>query len=224
MIITSMVIPPPLRRVNTVQIAGRDGNMYETTDNYEDIDIKVSLTTINPRREYVEWHAWWSKVKQWLLSAHDRIKIGAYPGKYFKVKNIRLGDPERTWYISSSMEVTITCDPYIYLDDGDRERALTSGKLYADCSCNPVYKFAGETTLTLAVNGHSITVNIGQNIALDTELMTCYRVIGSANVIANADVEGDPLDKLRLMEGENTIAITSPGDVTASVIPHWRHL
>lgn len=224
MIITSMVIPSPKKRIETVQIAGRDGTMYKTTDNFEDIDIKVSFTAINESQDYTDWYRWWGEVKRWMLSGHDRIKIGAYPGQFFKVKNIQLGDPSRSWYIMATMDITITCDPYIYMDDGERERPLQSGSLFADCACNPVYKFAGETTLELVVNGNSVTVNIGQNIVLDTDLMTCYRVTGGARVIANADIEGAALDKLRLKAGDNTITITAQGSVAATIIPNWRQI
>lgn len=83
---------------------------------------------------------------------------------------------------------------------------------------HPIYKIAGEGTCSITVNGKVITVNVGQNMTIDTDRMLAYREDGT---LINTSITGEYED-MYLVEGENIIRASKGFKIT--VIPNWRCL
>ena len=63
-----------------------------------------------------------------------------------------------------------------------------------------------------------MTVNVGQNLVIDTDRQLAYRQDGT---LRNTDVSGD-YEKMHLIAGTNDIEITKGFDL--KIIPNWRCL
>lgn len=207
-------IPIPKKRINEIEIAGRDGILTETDGDYEPITIPVEFNF----REIPEiWNTTYRNIKKW-LSGNGILEFSDDRNFYYKVLYITFKNEKRKTRKIGVFIAEFTCDPYSYFKTGleimETERAAKNpGE-----ECHPIYKITGEGMCTLTVNGKSMTANVGQNLTIDTELILAYRKDGTLN---NTAVTGKYED-LYLKSGENTISI-SPG-FDLKIIPNWRCL
>lgn len=228
-VLDDTIVPPPEKRVKTYKVPGRDGELYQDTDSYNDISIKVTLgfKTDDTRA----WNKKYRDIKEWLRIKKNgsRLILGNDLEYFYKVKAVKLATPERVAFRYGEMIVAFIADPYQYLSDGENPVVIKSGdNFYTPFACNPTYKITGEGTISINVNDESgsvLTANIGGNITIDTDRLLCYRTTPSGIVYANADLTGtkDILD-LRFDEGENVVRMWNSSDKIVELIPNWRRL
>lgn len=210
-------IPAPERRVEYIQIAGRDSTLLSSDESYQDIDISIELGYVG---DADGWSERFRELKAWLLlSGGGELQFSDDLSYYRRVKNIVLGTNERTSRRIGRVTPVFTCEPYEYLVSG--KKALTEYKkiLNPYMTSKPIYLIEGNGTCSLTVNGQAVRATIGQNLTLHTEKMIAYRE--DSGEMNNTAVEGDYED-LYLKPGENSISITS--GYTLRVIPNWRRL
>lgn len=110
------------------------------------------------------------------------------------------------------------CDPYTYFENGTIAVAPEEAELNPYDTSKPTYIITGEKKGTLTVNGNEMTINVGQNLTIDTDRMIAYREDGT---LQNAAVTGN-YEELYLLLGKNTIEIST--GLNLKVIPNWRQL
>ena len=206
-------IPAPSRKYNVYDLKGRDGSGYETLDLFDDIEISVECNYIT---EPNNWHEQWRKVKSFFL--HDAYELSFSDDRdhFRKIKMIKLGTSERSFIETGTFEVSFVVAPYEYLFSGKKEIEGTSITNLYDKSL-PVYKIVGEGMCDFTVNGNMISVNVGQELIIDTDKKISYKKDLSFQLIDNID-----FDKFVLNTGVNTLSVSD--GFLLRIIPNWRSL
>lgn len=219
LIVENVEIPSPAKRMETVKVDGRDGDLYRDTGNYEDVAVKATFSFLSA--DASEWYDTFSLVRNWLFGKYfdDELMIGTIPGYYRRVKSVSMDTPERVLFKTGKFVFNFICDPWEYSVIGRYETDLGSA-YHLDFPCSPVYYFSGEGSLTITVNGNSVTLDVGGNVVVDTDRMLVFRKITSGNVMVSA--EGASLEDLRLIAGDNTLSWTS--GFTGTIRPNWRRI
>lgn len=210
-------IPAPQLRINETIIEGRDGSLITTDGCFDNIEIAIQLNYMSPKDD---WKSTFRKIKSWLLARNGerRLVLSDDTRYFYKVKNVIIGENERTSYRIGVLTPIFLCEPFEYLESGTDEYEIEDVKLNPYYMSKPIYKITGEGVCTLTVNGNEMTANVGQNLTIDTGLMIAYREDG---MLQNTAVKGD-YEGLYLNTGENQINID--GNVSLKIIPNWRCL
>lgn len=207
-------IPAPEIKVEEIEVPGRDGILIETDNCYNPITISVEFNFLtNPST----WQDIYRKAKKW-ITGNGKLEFSDDPDFFYKVLYCNITDTERTSKRLGNFTAEFVCDPYCYVKRGLSEYPVNEVLYNPFSTSHPIYKISGNGSCILTVNGKNMTANVGQNIAIDTDLMISYRIDGE---IINGSVTGNYED-LYLQEGENQISITD--GFTLSVIPNWREL
>lgn len=209
-------IPTPEANVEYITIPGRDGSLTIRDGTLRDIVISVQFTFKTKPDLFAET---FRKAKAWLMArGNGTLKFTDDADFFYRVRNVVIGENERTVKRIGEFTADFTCYGCQYLMDGQKEHTPDDVEYNPYFVSHPIYKIEGEGVCNLKVNGNIMKANVGQNLTIDTELMIAYREDGS---LANTDVSGD-YDELYLMEGENRIDITN--GFSLKVIPNWRCL
>lgn len=207
-------VPAPEPRVTETEIPGRDGALIETDGAYELIEIPIEFNFLRPPDQ---WMGVYHEAKKW-LSGSGWLKLGDYQSDLYKVLYIRIADTERASRRLGKFTAEFVCDPYAYIADGQKEKAISEVEYNPYATSHPIYKIKGSGTATLTVNGKIMKATVSGEITIDTDRMIAYNASG---VGQNTALSGDYED-LYLIEGDNTITVTS--GFTVTVIPNWREL
>lgn len=202
--------------INEVQIAGREDSLQEFTGRYEDTLISCVMEFTCAKIEEFEYKE--AKLRKWLKNTKKLI-FNDKEDRYFIVKSTKV-KTSRLYGLFGKVEVAFTCNPSIYLLDGDREIDLGTGiVLYNPYSMSkPIYIVSGNGKCDLLVNNQSVSVSMAERTIIDTERMLTYQSDGT---IRNTELSGD-YESLYLQEGENTI--TASSEFAVQIIPKWRIL
>lgn len=210
-------IPSPKRRYIEKEVQGRNGMLYEDLGTYEDIEINVEFNFIswNPNK----WNSNFRIIKKWINNIKDnKLKFSDDLGFFYLVNKTEITGSEREFKRLGKFEVVFTCEPFMYLNEGQEKMTLPNVLDNDFEECQPIYYISGEGLLNLTVNGITVKANIGQNLIINTKLGLCYRVDGNINNIA---LTGDYKD-LYIKEGSNTFDYTQGFNI--EIIPNWRCL
>lgn len=179
---------------------------------YRDIDITVSFNFISKNT----WDKDFRIIKQWLLSkVNNKLKFSDDLEVYYKVNIVTIETPERVMKKIGRFTVTFTCEPYVYIDENERELSTLLNNNYL--ISKPIYRIVGEGYLTLNINNKVIKANVGQELIIDTDKGLCYR----NGIVNNVALDGRYED-MYLLEGNNTFSWTSGFKIY--ILPNWRCL
>ena len=207
--------PSPKMEYEEVKVPG--GKTLYRKKGYKDIEIPISFNFISKKPS--EWGRDFRSIKKWLLRINDnKLKFSDDLEFYYKVNKVTIDTPERVLKRIGRFSVTFTCEPYDYLVEGLEEIELNNYLFNYYEHSQPIYKITGEGVLRLTVNGAEVTVNVGQNLTINTELGLCFREDGSINNVA---LKGR-YKALELKEGDNTFSFNEGFDI--KIIPNWRCL
>ena len=208
-------IPSPVEIVESYRVPGRDGELIAHTGTYEDIEIEISFGFRSPKDQWAER---FRQCRKWLLApGENRLQFSDDPDFFRLVKYIEMDEAERSLKKYGEFSVIFTCSPYQFAYEGELE--VPAADLYNNYDLSrPIFYIQGEGVCRIAVNGKEVSINVGQNATIDTDLMIAYR---NDKTIVNADTSGD-YDWLWLRPGLNTITATAGFLVTLK--PRWRSL
>ena len=202
--------PSPVMQYEEVKVPG--GKTLYREKGYGDIDIPVSFNFVSRNT----WDKDFRIMKSWLLSkVNNKLKFSDDLEVFYKVNKVTIDTPERVMRKIGRFTAIFTCEPYIYIDENERE---LESVLYNDyLITRPIYRIVGEGYLTLTINNKTIKANVGQELIIDTDKGLCYR----NGIVNNVALEGKYED-LYLQEGENTFSWTSGFKIY--ITPNWRCL
>lgn len=207
-------IPSSNLAYEEIEIEGRDGKLYRDKKFSDDIEINIDFNFKTHENLFNERLR---KIKKWLRSDGDRKLIMSDDREYFyKVKIINIGNVERTLKKIGKFNVTFICEPFQYLESGNRFIELPDVLYNKFDISRPIYIFEGNGRVEFMVNGNSVLVDVNNEVKIDTEKMLCFNAAGK---IENTYLSGDYED-LFLIEGENKFEI--PGDFKVYIMPNWR--
>ncbi len=215
-------LPSAKRRVNYIDIPGRDSSFRYDEGTYEDITITVecSIKDDNVPGKLDE-------IKAWLFSAGESDLIFSFQSdKKYKAQVVNAIDFKQVYNITSSFVIIFNCRPFKYAVNSSsiaitsgggitivNEGTLTSKPIITVyCTGDGSFKINNREVLLSSVNVPSII--------LDSELEEAYYIDGEILVNANNMITGEfPL----LDVGNNNITF-SGGVTKLEITPNWRWL
>ena len=208
-------IPSPEEIVEEYEIPGR-GTLATRTGTYRDIEIEVEFGFFVPPDL---WMKKFRECKRWLLRHGDgKLQFTDDPGVYWHVKQVQIDEAERELKKIGRFTATFICDPYQYLEEGDRKQPLPAAFYNPYEVARPIYTVSGNGNFTITVNGKSMEAYVTEQLVIDTERMLAYRNPGT---MQNTAVQGEYED-LFLQQGENVLEASS--GFTVQIQPRWRML
>lgn len=213
-ILDKLIVPYPKKKIDITPIPGGE-DLYSDTGGYEDIIIPISFEVIDPtqiKNKYRLIKRWLNSIKNNHLSLFDDLD------HFYKVKSVEVPNNFETMFgLYGVANINFICDPFTYFKSGETERDITS-TLYNDGDeCKPIYRILGEGLITLNVNSKPVTINVGQEITIDTDAELIFR---SGN-IENYRKTGKWED-LHLIPGQNTFSYSGGRVDKVTIQPNWR--
>lgn len=207
-------IPAPEEIVEENEIPGRNGVLVVRNRKYRPITIPVEFNFLNKPDS---WQDVYRIAKKWLKDS-GKLRFSDDADHFYKCYYPVITDVERTSRRLGNFTTEFRCDPFCYMDEGEKEIPLTAELFNPGFEASPIYRITGEGNCTLTVNGYEFTANVGQEIIIDTEKQIAYKNDGT---FLNTDVTGD-YERIWLSEGENSLSVSS--GFTVSITPRWREL
>ena len=210
-------IPSAEPVVTEFEVPARDGVLHRSEGTVNDVEMTVSFAFVVDRPD--NWMKVYRNALSWLYSDGDKkLYLSEDLDWFYKVVSVSVSDePERINWYGGRFEATFAIKGYGYMASG--ELPQTNYLNPFDIS-HPMYRLTGNSNVTLNVNGKTATVNIGQEVVIDTDLMIAYRP--SDGAVRNTSISGDYED-LWLKPGKNTVTLSgSTSGVTLYVYPRWR--
>ena len=204
--------PSPEMEYEEVKVPG--GKTLYREKGYKDIEISVSFNFLSKKTS--NWDKDYRKIKKWLLSkVNNKLKFSDDLEVYYKVNKVTIDTPERLIKKIGKLNVTFTCEPYVYIDEKEIELKTLLYNPYL--ISRPIYRIVGEGYLTLTINNKVIKANVGQELIIDTDKGLCYR----EGIINNVALDGKYKD-MYLVEGENIFSWTQGFKIY--ITNNWRLL
>lgn len=181
----------------------------------KDIEIPIHFNFVSKDKD--SWEQTFRKIRKWLtLKQNKKLKFSDDLEYFYNVKKINIDTPERVLKRIGRFTVIFTCEPFLYLEEGQNLIELPGYLYNLNEESKPIYFITGNGFLDLKVNNKIIKVNVGGNLTIDTKLGLCFRKDGTINNIALNGFYSD----LYLREGENTFEYNSSFKIM--VLPNWR--
>lgn len=202
--------PSPVMKYEELKIPG--GKTLYREKGYNDIEIPISFNFMSK----YSWDKDFRIIKEWLLSkVNSKLKFSDDLEVFYRVNKVTIDTPERSIKKIGKFNAIFTCEPYVYIDENERELStfLYNNYLIA----NPIYRIVGEGYLTFNINNNVIKANVGQELIIDTDKGLCYR----EGKVDNVALEGRYED-MYLLEGENTFSWTEGFEIY--ITPNLRCL
>lgn len=202
--------PSPIMEYEEVKVPG--GKTLYREKGYKDVEIPVPFNFMSK----TTWDKDFRSIKKWLLrKVNNKLKFSDDLEVFYKVNKVTIDTPERIMKKTGKFTAIFTCEPYVYIDEGERE---LSTQLYNNyLPSKPIYRIVGEGYLTLTINSKTIKANVGQELIIDTDKGLCYR----EGIVNNVALEGKYED-MYLLEGNNTFSWNSGFKIY--ILPNWRCL
>lgn len=205
-------IPSAERDISTIEVKGRDGELHIDNKRWKPIQFSINFNykfrNTHPNKVQRE-------VKKWLKGS-GILRIGYDEDCYYKVYEVSISNID-VKNGKVDFAANFKCEPFAYSQEGTYELYNPEELYNSGYSSNPIYRIVGEGMCELAVNDISITINVGQEVIIDTDKILCYREGENLNTTVKGDIS-----KLILQEGMNTISITDGFELY--IKPGWREL
>lgn len=202
--------PSPQMEYEEVKVPG--GKTLYREKGYKDIEIPVSFNFLSK----YSWDESFRQIKKWLLSkGNNKLKFSDDLEVFYKVNKVFIDTPERVLKKIGRFKATFTCEPYVYIDEEEKELSTLLYNNYL--LSKPVYRIVGEGYLTLTINNKVVKANVGQELIIDTNKGLCYR----EGIVNNVALEGNYKD-MYLLEGKNSF--TWDNNFKIFILANWRCL
>lgn len=209
-------IPAAVRRVDYIQIAGRDGYLTVSDETYENRIIPVPMNFIV--KHGLDFMDKTRAITNW-LTGPGILRCSDDPDGFYKVYNAYVGDNiKRELKRAGFFTAYFNSDPYFYFNSGQVFLPINEAKLNPYKECKPVYRIEGHGVCTLEVNGNTVSPNVDGSLIIDTDLMMMYRENGLAE---NTNTRCD-YPKFQIQNGMNDISITNGFNL--KIKTNWRSL
>lgn len=214
--------PIPKRKMEKVQVAGRNRDLIYTQDAFENVtqpyDVYISA-------EYNHLPEYAAKAAAWLLGAKDYVRLEDtyYPDIY------RLGlfsapaEIQNRFNDFGRATITFDCDPRRFWKSGEKPVVMRNGGAIFNptpCVANPTIIISGSGAGTLAVGSRTVEIrpNFDGVMYLDCDDGNAFadaEETQSANHFIRVDSDSYPA----LAGGRNIVSWT--GDYSVTIIPNW---
>ena len=202
----------PDRIVETVQVAGRNGELIVDDVNYSNIEVKYPCFIREDLKDrLVNFIGMLGSMR-----GYQRLEDTYHP-EYYRLGHYEKGLSVKTTPLNrgGSFDLEFNCMPQKFLKEGEKKITLTANGVIKNStkfSSKPLLRVYGTGTLT--IQGQIITISSADGYTdIDCELMEAYK--GSVNCNANVSLP----DNIFLFGGNNTISLS--GVTQVDITPRW---
>lgn len=211
-------LPSPKRRVNTINIPGRDSNLRFDEKTYEDITLGVECFV----KDTQNLGSKLDDIKAWLFGTGENDLIFSFQSdKKYIAQVVNAIDFKQVYRYFSQFPIIFNCRPFKYAVENNMVTLNTSGGDVTNpgsLESEPVISIYGSGDIVLKINENQITFqDITEKVIVNSVIQDCYDD-GGNNL--NGKMSGE---FLKLKSGQNTIEWS--GSVTkVELLPNWRWL
>ena len=209
-------IPAPEPNGIWVQVAGKDGSVFQWDGTYKNIEIPVPLNFVRARKYWMETYR---EIKSWITGAGPLV-MGDDPGWFYKCKTAFINDTRRKAWVGGELDARFVCDPYQYQEGAQAFMSFEEAQNNPYALAKPKYRISGSGACVLSVNGKTASLTASGTIIIDTDRMVAYTEDGT--ITNSAFDAGSNYEKLWLEPGKNEIEILT--GVNLEIAPCWRSL
>ncbi len=213
------VIPIAIRRFKTIEIEGHDGNYYIDEETYEDIVISIDFNFVENDLDNIRQRV--RNIKKWIEDMQDnKLILSDDQSVFYKVCKAELSEVTYAdLYEIQSFSINFTCKAHIYTMQGQKELKINGVLFNYWDKCKPIYRITGTGNCVLNVNGNIVNCDVTNQLTINSEY---DKILNSSNTIAIGSTDIKIMQDLYLIEGKNTITITSGFDLY--VKPNFRSI
>ena len=211
-------IPSPKRRVNTINIPGRDSNLRFDEKTYDDITLTVECSVKD--RENIADKI--DDIKVWLFGAGESDLIFSFQDdKKYTAQVVNAIDFKQVYKYFSEFPIIFNCRPFKYAVENNIVNIIETGTTINNLGTiesEPVINIYGSGDIVFKINGQQISLkSVSEKIIVDSVIQDCYDDAGDN---LNGNMSGE---FLKMKPGENIIEWS--GNVTkVELLPNWRWL
>lgn len=213
---------PSIPRVNedieNIEIEGRSGSLTIRKGTYKDRVLKFKFRLLDVENMWTRM----DEIENWLLNfKRDGKSNRLYydrEDRFFKVKNVYIGDIIKEIKKYGEFEVTFLCEPFTYSYPKNLTTNETTFTIRNSCdfAVNPIITLKGNGNLQISINGEVVQVkNVVNEVIINSNLMLCYT--GVTNKLI--DMIGNfP----KLIAGNNNITVSNVTETKIQYEPIYR--
>ena len=211
-------IPSPKRRVNTINIPGRNSNLRFDEETYDDITLTVECS-IKDKQNLVDKI---DDIKAWLFGAGESDLIFSFQDdKKYTAQVINSIDFKQAYRYFSEFPVIFNCRPFKYSVDNTAiiiDQSKTTVINLGTIESEPVISIYGSGDIVFKINEQQISLKgISEKVIVNSVIQDCYDDAGNN---LNGKMSGE---FLKMKPSENIIEWS--GNVTkVELLPNWRWL
>lgn len=212
-------IPIAEENIDTIDVEGRNGSLYERYGTYKDIEIEITFTAITPSEIYRRL----SLIKAWLQDFKDnKLSFSDDPDYFYMLNYVKFSSNiANICNELGTFTATFICKPFKYSKAGLEKITLTNHNFiinYGTAKAYPIIKVYGQGDLTLMINGNVLYLyGIKDSIIINSQLQEAY---------------SDNMENLNLlMQGEFPFFYLGKNDISWSygidkieITPNWAYL
>lgn len=232
-------LPVPVPKVNKLDPTYSDGSIYQYSDTYEDIEIRVEFNSIvDSYSSYMFLENRLSNTFRFNTPSYSKLRLQSMTDYYYKVKYVEVSNLTLTNGKLVTFEVTFICDPYRYLDNGEDEVNLRSANSTGTTTisytndyfvCKPLYRLTqysdwpgsgSEGHAEITINNSLVQLDLPKYtdpIYIDSDLGICYK----GNYLYNWWMIGWYTD-MWFKNGSNSIKIYCQYKLKVDIVPRLK--
>lgn len=211
-------IPSPKRRINTINIPGRNSNLRFDEKTYEDITLTVQCS-IKDKQNLTNKI---DNIKAWLFNLGENDLVFSFqPDKKYIAQVVNAIDFKQVYKYFGEFPIIFNCRPFKYAVENSIITATASNTNINNpgtIESEPVISIYGSGNIVFKTNGEQISLKgITEKIIVNSVIQDCYDDAGNN---LNGKMSGE---FLKLKPGENTIEF-SGSVIKVEILPNWRWL
>lgn len=202
----------PQRKTEKISVAGRNGDLIMTDDEFENIEIRYPAFIREHLGERLENFA------SMLASVNGYVRLeDTYHPEYYRMAHYTEGfNPKTSPYNKAgSFDIKFDCMPQKFLKDGERKTTFEANDILKNPTrfkSKPLLRIYG--TGNLIIQGQTITINNADGYTdIDCEIMEAYK--GTTNCNGNVSLP----DNIFLFAGNNQLTLS--GITKVEITPRW---
>lgn len=211
-------IPSPKRRVNTINIPGRDSNLIFDEKTYEDITLTVECSVKDKENLANKI----DDIKGWLFeTGQSDLTFSFQDDRKYIAQVVNAIDFKQIYKCFGEFPIIFNCRPFKYAIENNIINIIKTGtsvKNLGTIESEPIITIYGSGDIVFKVNDQEVSIKgITEKVILNSIIQDCYDDKGNN---LNGKMSGE---FLKLKPGENIIEWS--GNVTKlELLPNWRWL
>ena len=202
-------IPTIAENIETTEILGKEEPLIEKLGTFKNKTISCTFKLLDTE----DYHKSVMEINRWLFDVEDNKLYLNMQDRYYKVRNVEVGEITRQLELYGEFTVNFVCSPFLFSDNATIETSSKSIDIcnFGDFDVCPIIEIYGNGNIEVSSGGATMQIkNISDYVKIDGELKEVTNRNGTPK-------EWDTIGSFPVLKkGVNTIAFS--GEVTKAII------